>query len=94
MSVDQLVEVYLGRGVQHKAPTLSPLNRVMGRAALAEQRRSSQTRVMNSLPPMLAQTTGKRWVGLQADSLQPFNDNTVKPLKEKCLLFALRWSKW
>ena len=49
-----------------EAPTLSPLNRVMGRAAIAEQRRSSQSRVMNSLPPMLAQTTGKRWMASQS----------------------------
>ena len=45
-----------------KAPTLSPLKRAMGRATIAQERRSTNARVMNSLPPMLAKTTGQRWV--------------------------------
>ena len=47
-----------------QAPTLtvSPLKRAMGRATVAQERISPKSRVMNSLPPMLAQTAGKRWV--------------------------------
>ena len=57
----------------------------MGRVAIAEQRRSSQARVMNSLPPMLAQTTGKRWMATQSGSLntnlRSLDDSPVESLK-------------
>ncbi len=66
-----------------KAPTLSPLNRAMGRATVAQQRRSSSARVMNSLPPMLAKTTGQRWMKsnqeMASSSSHKLDRNTVVP---------------
>ena len=39
----------------------------MGRATVAQERRSPNARVMNSLPPMLAKTTGQRWMKSNQD---------------------------
>ena len=44
------------------APMLSPLKRALGRATVAQERRGSSARVMNSLPPVLAKTVGAKWV--------------------------------
>ena len=48
------------------APTLS-LKRAMGEA-IAQERRSPNARVMNSLPPM-AKTTGQRWTKSNQDGV-------------------------
>ena len=56
------IDGFSGKQRVAKAPTLSPLKRAMGRATIAQERRSTNARVMNSLPPMLAKTTGQRWV--------------------------------
>ena len=56
------VEGLSSRRTVARAPTLSPLKRAMGRATVAQERRSSNARVMNSLPPVLSKTTGQSWM--------------------------------
>ncbi len=53
------------RKSQALAPTMrvsSPLQRAMGRAAVASARNSQQSRVMGSLPPTLSKTVGAKWI--------------------------------
>ncbi len=59
------------RKSQALAPTMrvsSPLQRVMGRAAVSEARNSQQSRVMGSLPPLLSKTVGAKWTETQAQA--------------------------